>query len=81
MQVSDNGEGMTEQQLQSIWTPTDQRKGFNRISMNNIRSRIQYVYGAGAEIKVESALHRGTRVQIVMTLDREGKYHEAADRG
>lgn len=81
LQVSDNGEGMTEQQLRSIWTPTDQRKGFNRISMNNIRSRIQYVYGAGAEIKVESALHRGTKVQIVMTLDREGKYHEAADRG
>lgn len=81
LQVSDNGEGMTKQQLQNIWNPSDQRKGFNRISMKNIRSRIQYVYGAGAVITVESEPHKGTNVRIIVTLNGEGAYHEAIDCG
>ena len=81
LQVSDNGEGMTKQQLQNIWNPSDQRKGFNRISMKNIRSRIQYVYGTGAVITVESEPHKGTNVRIIVTLNGEGAYHEAIDCG
>ena len=80
IQVSDNGDGMTAQQLDNIWKRTESNRGMNQVSMKNVRSRIQYIYGAGSNVEVESAVHEGTVVRIVMTPTERREQYEANDR-
>lgn len=73
LQVDDNGDGMTPQQLENIWNASDHSRGLNGISMKNVRSRIRYTYGANSDIRVESELHHGTTVRIFISQEQEGE--------
>lgn len=77
LRVEDNGEGMTEEQISHMWDSTRRSRGsINSISLRNVRSRIQYVFGPQSDIHIESALGKGTAITIIII----GRNQEEDDR-
>lgn len=63
--IYDNGKGMTQEQVEGIWTKTSmEQHSFNHVSMGNILKRFKRIYGEDAAILVESTLGTGTTVML-----------------
>lgn len=77
--VEDNGEGMTQEQIDRMWSSDHSFRSSmnNSIGLANVRSRIRFVYGPSSGIEVQSALGKGTRVSIVIV--REEEPYETSD--
>ncbi len=77
--VEDNGEGMTQEQIDRMWSSDHPFRSSmnNSIGLANVRSRIRFVYGPSSGIEVQSALGKGTRVSIVIV--REEEPYETSD--
>jgi two-component system sensor histidine kinase YesM len=64
LQVSDNGIGMTEEQLRHLFQPTEKSLTGNGIGVNNVNQRIQLYYGEQYGITYESKPGEGTTANI-----------------
>jgi two-component system sensor histidine kinase YesM len=64
LQVSDNGIGMTEEQLRHLFQPTEKSLSGNGIGVNNVNQRIQLYYGEQYGIVYESKFGEGTTANI-----------------
>ncbi|KKI91928.1 histidine kinase [Bacillus sp. SA1-12] len=71
--VEDNGPGMDEQQLENVRKGKIATKG-NGIGLENIDSRIKFVFGASYGLQIESKVNKGTKVLIVIPSKKRWDY-------
>jgi two-component system sensor histidine kinase YesM len=71
-QVEDNGRGMTEEEIESVFTSKEKSKtSFNHIGIKNIESRIRLNCGQGYGLKIESEKNKFTRVKLILPIQME----------
>ncbi len=63
--IEDNGKGMDEEKVAEIMNGNPDSAG---IGINNVRRRIQIIYGNEYDIDIESKLNNGTRITICLPL-------------
>ena len=72
-EISDNGAGMTEGQLETLNGSINdfevQHDGSRGIGLRNINERIKLYFGSEYELKIHSTLNEGTRVVIKIPTD------------
>lgn len=76
IQVTDNGPGMTEERLQEIrnelssntWNET---QGMG-IGLKNLNLRLKLMYDNDASLELESSLHCGTEIKIILPVKSKG---------
>jgi two-component system sensor histidine kinase YesM len=76
IEVEDNGPGFEEGALQSIHYDLqykDVSKGGSQIGVVNVHRRIEYLFGAGFGLWIESERHKGTKVVIRLPLEGTSK--------
>lgn len=73
--VADNGKGMTEEDLdklrKSVYGDADEHvytTGGSGIGLKNIYRRIRFYYKNEAEMSIESKLHEGTRIKLILPI-------------
>lgn len=66
LKVIDNGIGMDEEALKSIFDKSRDSEGNNGVGVHNVQTRIRLYYGADYGLHFESALGEGTTVTIVI---------------
>lgn len=72
--VEDNGDGMTEQQIDSILKEqVKDRKHFNGIGIPNVKERIQLFFGEEYGLAYESELGEYTRAVFTLPVIRPGE--------
>ncbi|WP_299090797.1 sensor histidine kinase [uncultured Metabacillus sp.] len=71
--VEDNGPGMDEQQLENVQKGEITTKG-NGIGLQNIDSRIKFVFGSSYGLQIESRVNEGTKVLIVIPCKKRWDY-------
>lgn len=65
--VSDNGNGMPEEQLDLLRDYLDDKNtAFKSIGLKNIKKRIQLYYGSEYDLIIESQLYQGTAVTVTL---------------
>lgn len=67
--VEDNGEGMNPQVLKNIFdgsTDVGDIHNVRSMGLSNIRDRIRYFYDRNGDMKIDSTLHRGTKVELLI---------------
>lgn len=65
--VSDNGNGMPEEQLDLLRDYLDDKNtAFKSICLKNIKKRIQLYYGSEYNLVIESQLYQGTAVTVTL---------------
>jgi two-component system sensor histidine kinase YesM len=83
--VSDDGVGMTEEQLENIWSPhrRSSPNGFNNIGIVNIQERVRLHFGNKYGLSIASRFGEGTRVAVRMPYMEEGELPDVdrIDRG
>lgn len=77
--VEDNGEGMTQAQIERLWQPDKNHRSINSIGLGNVCSRVKYVFGEASRIKIEAREGGGTTVRIIIAQEGED-YAEGSDR-
>ena len=70
--VADNGCGMTEEQLKKLCSDIEVRdmSRSKSIGLYNINQRMKLHYGDEYRIRVYAELHVGTRVRLMLPVDR-----------
>ncbi len=74
-QVEDNGKGMTEKEIKSIFTVKEKNKtSFKHIGLKNIKSRIRLNCGEEYGLEIESEKDKFTRVKLTLPvlIEKEG---------
>ncbi len=67
VKVSDNGVGMTQNELDQIWCETQHKStNNNSIGLKNIRERVKLAYGEQSNVIVKSQKWEGTEITIKM---------------
>lgn len=72
--ISDNGNGMTEEQVQALMRNAPSARGhFSGIGVANIRDRLRLYYGDRAELSFSSSPGEGTcaRIQLPISFDAD----------
>ena len=69
--VSDDGVGMTPEQLEALGRSQESSDGQTHVTMANIRYRLQHIYQDKASVSVTSEVGEGTEVTIRLPMDRE----------
>ena len=65
--IEDNGEGMTEEQIEAVLgTPAGDRKRFNGIGISNVNARIRLFFGEDYGIRYESSPGEYTKAVLVL---------------
>ncbi|MEK0314654.1 sensor histidine kinase [Cohnella sp. 56] len=66
LRIVDNGQGMTPEQLASIFTPKpeEQRTRMGGIGLPNVRERLRLHYGSGFRLTIDSTPGQGTAVAL-----------------
>ncbi|WP_259619641.1 cache domain-containing sensor histidine kinase [Paenibacillus doosanensis] len=74
VEIEDNGCGMDEAVVRSILLAEarDAAEASSGIGIRNVIERLQLYYGERAHCRIESVRGRGTRVNLIMPLCREG---------
>ena len=70
LQITDNGKGMTREELAELKKKIDGKNDTGSIGMRNIRRRIELTYGEKKAIEIRSNQDGGTAVTLRMTEDR-----------
>ena len=73
IEICDNGEGITEERLRKIKNDEMVQPGktHHGVGLNNIKKRIEIIYGIGSSMEIESTFGEGTRVTLYLN-DRKG---------
>lgn len=69
-QVSDNGEGMSEESIQEIYNVLESKDDdeASRIGLRNVHSRLQLTYGPNCGLTIVSKIGWGTQINFVIPL-------------
>ncbi|PWV88444.1 two-component system sensor histidine kinase YesM [Paenibacillus cellulosilyticus] len=73
IEISDNGEGMTEERLEQLMESLDDmedREGY-RIGMRNVHQRLKLTYGELYALSLESTPDEGTQIRMTLPAGRE----------
>jgi two-component system, sensor histidine kinase YesM len=86
LQIEDNGIGMTQERLAQLRALLDSEAGDAVVGesgygVNNVNQRIKLYYGQAYGLAIESEYMHGTRVSLVIPLQRAPAYREALARG
>lgn len=65
-EVTDNGEGMTEEKVQAIFSTYEFQSKKTGIGIKMVHNRIKYIYGDGYGISIDSTPDRGTKITVRM---------------
>ena len=86
IEVSDNGVGMTEEQLSLLWqmgNPSE--RTFSKIGVVNVHQRLNLNFGPGYGLKIDSVVNRGTtawlRLPVIIISPKDGGSFENHDCG
>jgi two-component system sensor histidine kinase YesM len=75
--IEDNGNGMTETELQHLLDSLDGRgpreSGKSGIGLQNLHRRLQHMFGESYGLQIQSYPGTGTRVSILLPLTGEGE--------
>lgn len=63
--IKDNGEGMTEEQIERILSGERNINSHHGVGLQNVKSRIQLIYGERAALNVKSTIHVGTEITVI----------------
>ncbi len=74
LQVTDNGIGMDEQQIQALYTENSDKAG---VGVKNVHNRLQIYYGQAYGVFIRSELDEGTEVTIELPVRKEDKGSDA----
>lgn len=66
IQITDNGVGMTQEQIQKLADKGIKTEHFSGIGINNIHDRLKLIYGEEYQITIESKENEGTEVTILI---------------
>lgn len=75
LQVSDDGEGMTEEACEALMHRLDAETGEGAIGLRNVHRRLRLRYGAAYGVQIRSLPHQST--VVTLTLPREEGKEEA----
>jgi two-component system, sensor histidine kinase YesM len=73
IEISDNGEGMSEERLKQLMESLDDmedREGY-RIGMRNVHQRLKLTYGEEYALSLESTPDEGTHIRLTLPAGRE----------
>jgi len=73
IEISDNGQGMTEERLQQLMESLDDmedREGY-RIGMRNVHQRLRLTYGEEYVLSLQSTPDEGTHIRMTLPAGRE----------
>ncbi len=77
IEISDNGRGMTEEQLKNVIDSLNDvnwmDKSNNAIGLENLNSRLKLMFGEDSGLIIHSTLHWGTIVQIILPIEEHGE--------
>lgn len=77
IEITDNGIGMTLEQLNGIWDKKTETIGSNGIALSNIQSRIKLTFGEKYGISITSQKDIGTSTFVLLpAVDMKDKYLE-----
>ena len=83
-EISDNGTGMTESQLDDLSSNINdfglQHDGSRGIGLRNINERIKLYFGTEYGLKIHSTLNEGTKVVIKIPVDQSSVSDKTQDR-
>ena len=71
--VSDNGQGMTQERLFNVRKMMERGETENSVGLSNLSARINLLYGNSASLSIDSKNNVGTKVQMIIPLDRGEK--------
>ena len=76
--IEDDGVGIEEEQLATIWDNGESRKnpGLRHIGLPNTKQRLEHLFGGQAELKINSIVGKGTTITISLPVPVQ--YHESA---
>lgn len=80
LQITDNGKGMTQAELEELKKKIAGKNDTGNIGMRNIRRRIELTYGEKQAMEIRSNQGEGTAVTLRMTEDRREGEGEHGDR-
>ncbi len=63
--INDNGEGMTEEQIQMVLAGKRNVNSHHGVGLQNVKSRLQLIYGDRARLEIKSTVNVGTEVTLV----------------
>ena len=63
--ITDNGEGMTEEQIQMVLAGKRNVNSHHGVGLKNVKSRLQLIYGERARLNIKSTVNVGTEVTLV----------------
>ncbi|MBP1990124.1 cache domain-containing sensor histidine kinase [Paenibacillus eucommiae] len=69
--LEDNGVGMSEEDIQQLFTKKEHTNSYVSIGVKNVNDRIRISYGAGYGVEVQSVMGEGTQVKVRLPLFRE----------
>ncbi|MEV5026532.1 sensor histidine kinase [Paenibacillus sp. LPE1-1-1.1] len=66
LRIEDDGIGIEEDQLATIWDKENQKKnsGLRHIGLSHTRKRIEHLFGGQATMRIDSLLDQGTTVTV-----------------
>jgi len=64
LRVSDNGYGMRQQTIDSLYNSFEESSTSNNVGLKNIYQRVMIYYGGNAHMSIESELDEGTTITI-----------------
>ncbi|WP_419875306.1 sensor histidine kinase [Candidatus Pristimantibacillus sp. PTI5] len=66
LRIEDDGIGIEEEQLATIWDKENQKKnsGLRHIGLSHTRKRIEHLFGGQATMRIDSLLDQGTTVTV-----------------
>ena len=59
----------------------EKRRGFSGIGLTNVHERLRFIYGGGAEMRIDAEKHRGTTVTLVIPREEVSAVHVQSHAG
>ena len=75
--ISDDGNGISPEKIRELMT----EENGHRVGLHNVRERLKMVYGADAELRIESEEKKYTRVILVFFRKPKPEFIQWAERG
>lgn len=79
--VTDNGQGMSREQIGAVRKGMREKSSGQRIGLSNVYMRLQVLFGDEAKLQIESNSGEGTAVSITLPLSVKGEDERSSCTG